>query len=396
MSDKLVHLPALIGPESPVYFFVDATGRATRLDDMADDERARREDRDRIRNLRRDAIIRQLEARESNLGEFPYTARPATHRQIVNKTYNVNGVRVKIRGDEPSIRSIINVLNTYPPRAPTRINDEGNEEFIDLNLLGCDEEGKDVDAPAVGMEKLSATDPHIAAIMKNGDKFSGSGTLMLVTDSNTPTLDTIYVPLYRDTTSGHYSSLGGRIDMPDGSADKELTLNILYNNARRETREESADLIHLSSDGRTDDTSRQYVDIDAGTSPHKYRAYIYYLRLPIDNTRFKTIYNENAVNARNMNFGASYLETDDVVFLSLSNLIARTSEIANTSSISTLEYGNYLTNAGMPIKIRGRTVRVLHALLRAEGTTRAKLNAVFGTGKNATSSLDHGMNHIAA
>ena len=89
-----------------------------------------------------------------------------------------------LRGDEPSIRATLSVLHTYPPKGPVYITADDKEKLTDLTAP-C---GKEIDSesvPEVGMERVSSTDPHINVIMPGGHKFSGSGTLLFVTDAVT-------------------------------------------------------------------------------------------------------------------------------------------------------------------------------------------------------------------
>jgi len=161
MSTEPVYLPALITPSSPLYYFhVDRIGRATSLLDMEDDERRRRDARERRQRLSNEAIVRTLEARESNLDAFPYSLKPATHRSIVSRPYSHRGVNVTLRGDEPSIRSALSVLSTYPPKGPTYIND-GDKRFVSLfsDADTCD----DSQVPAVGMHRATVHGHHVVA-----------------------------------------------------------------------------------------------------------------------------------------------------------------------------------------------------------------------------------------
>lgn len=395
---NFTYLPALIGMEDAVYFLVDSKGTAHNVADLAADERARIEAANRPKQLRRDAMIRQLESRASNLDQFPYATRPVTMREVVTNTYDINGVKVTIRGDEPSIRSVLSVLRTYPPKGPTYLTDDGETKFVDLTADTCSDPVDTTSVSPVGIERLSSTDNHIAAIMPNGQKFSGSGTLLFVTNVNGPNADEIFIPLFRDVDTGYYADLGGRIEMPDGTEEKELTLNILYHNARRETREESADLIQINDDGDSNDNNRIFVDIDSVGTPHKYRSYLRYLKIPYNQNRLRSLYGENASKVRrDPNFGPEYRETNDVVLVSLRNLVNRTDEITRTTDVSAIDNASYQTMDGIPIMVRGRTVRLLSRVFHIDTSTGTR--PVLGTirnHENAIESLDAGINHLSA
>lgn len=402
MSDKFVTLPALISPTSPIYYFlVDENGRAFRVADLATDERAKQEERDRLKILMRDAIIRDLESRASNIDQFPYATRPVGYRQIINKNFDINGVNITLRGDEPSIRAAINVLRTYPPKGPVYLTDDGKENFIDLSSLICStSDSKSV--PPVGMIKKSPNDSHITVIMNDKQKFSGSGSLLLLANQDLAKpfdYTKIFIPLFRDVNTGYYASLGGRIDEPDGSNEKDLTLNILYNNARRESREESAGLIQIDSDKQTDDLKRQYIDIDSpktlDSQHNKYRSYIYYVRIPnaIRWGDFKKMYVQNASKIRrDSNFDSSYHETNDVEFISLARLIIRTSEIIGNSNV--VDFATYMTESGIPIRVRDRTVKILAKLFEGIPGARPKLEMILNSRINSNHTIESGINVI--
>jgi len=401
MTTEFTYLPALISPTSPTYFFVDKMGVATNFADIAADQQAKQDVLDYFKNLNHDAVIRQLDARESNLNQFPYETSPAIYRQIVNKTFEINGVKVTIRGDEPSIRSVISVLSTYPPKGPTYITDDGKETYVNIGSNFCPDDIDPIQVPNVGMERITPTDPHIVAIIPNGKKYSGSGTILLITDQTTTSssLNDIYIPFFRDVKTNTWSCLGGRIDMPNGSAEKDLTLNILYNNAIRESREESADLIQLKSDNQTNDNDRQMIDIKSDTDSHMYRAYIHYLHVPINPNQFTNYFAQNVGRIiRDANFGPEYRETNDVTLIQLNTLINRTEEITTTTDISNIEYAYYTKNDGIPIRIRGRTIRVLDKLFQMNGTVRPVLEKalVQANRKNAVYSVNANMNHLTA
>lgn len=397
MNDKFVILPALIGPTSPIYyFFVDENGHAFRVADLATDERTKLEEKNRLVNLMRDAVIRQLEARSSNLNQFPYATRPVSYRQIVNRTYDINGVKITLRGDEPSIRAALNVLRTYPPKGPVYLTDDGKENFLDLSNFICPDS---TSVPPVGYEKNRPNDSIITIIMPDKQKFNGSGSLLLVTDRDlVAPIDytKIFIPLFRDVESGNYASLGGRIDEPDGSSDKELSLNILYNNARRESREESADLIQISSDNQLNDSTRQFIDIDSLEPSILYRSYIRYVKISatLSLDKFKTMYVQNSSKVRrDANFGPAYLETDNLELLSVASLMTRTLEIMRTTDVSKLDYEYYMTNTSMPIKVRGRTIRVLAKLFEGTPGSR-KIDTFLNTPQEFKYSFDAGMHHM--
>jgi hypothetical protein len=387
MSSEFSYLPALIGPDSPTYFLVDHSGQAHRVADMATDERTRRAEQRRRDRLSNEAIIRELDARESVVNQYPYTVAPVTHRRVVMRPFKINGVNVMIRGDEPSIRSVVNVLQTYPPSGPTFITDTEEDKFYDLTGPLCEDGSGGIDARGVGM-KPYGDGSHIVAIFPDGSEFSGAGTLLFLTTKTADELKAsanlhseIYVPLFHETDSGQYSSLGGRISKPDAD---DLNKNILYVTALKETEEESADLIKIGSDTQDNDGARLYADIDAG-SDTKYRSYPYFGMSPVTLGEIENRYNQNTQAVRRIpGYTDSYRETDDIRLFRLDQLIAQMDAVVAGTDISRLASANLTDRRGNVTQVRGRTVRVLAKLFERTNGNREVLNSIVDPDKLKT------------
>lgn len=350
-------LPAMITVKNyPALFALNTDYKVVPLVDILADATSLKERLEEQAHLRADTIIRRLENRESNLNRYPVVVDPATHRQIIEHKYKINGVDVIIRGDEPSILSVINVLKTYPPSGPTFVT---QEKWHDLNKPGCVD---DLTTPEIGM-RSGKDDKHVSLIYPNKDVYTGSGVIVFL---NLKTADQIkatgidhnqiYIPLFRDVNTGKYASLGGRVDRPKDGPNK----NTLYINAIKETREESADLLHVSSRGDDDDDeSRLYVNIKTTDNNSKYRSYLlhYHTSGRDELDKLEQIYRSNIKYIQsNPVYNDDYRETDDIRFFNLANLTL----IINTlKKRGTITDANILDINGRITNIRGRTMRVL-------------------------------------
>lgn len=370
MSNKFQYLPTMITADRyPYIFHLDHNAKATILEDLVKDEQARQ-------------YNKQYEDAFSKYIRDNHTI---TAQAFITEVYNVNGVEVTIKGSEPSVRAIMDTLKTYPPIGPTYDTDYGEPNYKlncnkDCKCIKCYNKYYGVDekikpepinsknVPEVGIKKID--DEH-SIIITDGENFSGSGFLFFLVTSairnpiDMKTLkanaDKIFIPIFRDTKTKDYNLLGGRISTLDPN---KINKNIIYSNAIKEAREESADSIVIIPDADKTDSKRLYIDIDAKDNKDNTKYRSYFILRYIDNlVTLKNIYDANlSYVLRNplKIYDESYRETDGITFLRLDSIIKtinlnRTVISHNINTLSTINFSDIYGNV---IRVGGRTVKV--------------------------------------
>ena len=368
-------LPALIrGENHPEIFYIDDFAKALRLKDLAYDAYVYEYTQNMLANLK----MSGLDDREI-LEKFPrnmYDPNTRTIRPIVSESFRSNGVEVTIRGDEPSVRSIINVLQTYPPKGPTYSTDEDiRAGYHDLSPP-CKGDAKHTsgsssssgsssksNVPAVGILPLPGSTDHSIVIM-GGSKFSGSGFVVVLTDPKYNNRSYMYIPLFRDKKTGIYNSPGGRIDKTDPD---KADLNILYHNAIKETHEESAGVLTIVKDSNPDDFKRQYTDIDT-IGDTKYRTYLFIQNIDMSSNPLETMKNKYDSNLRNIRttpgYSAAYTETDDIKFFRVSDFVDTIKKIkTSTNLFQNIPSYNFKDVSGSIVAVSGRTIKGIEKMI---------------------------------
>lgn len=177
---------------------------------------------------------------------------------------NQNNIDVVIRGTYNSVMSTVDVLNTYPPtlRVLKDCDKIGTREYVELYGPGSTSTKSIANVPTIGVQDRGSY-----MLVKMGNKtYSGSGSLIMVVETGQPLTNAKFV-LFRDQKTGQYEDLGGKIDKP--SAGVNIDKDILFNNAKKETLEESMKLFTLAKESTT------YVDIESTSDNTFYRVYVY-------------------------------------------------------------------------------------------------------------------------
>jgi hypothetical protein len=358
-------LPAFI-KEYPEIFYIDDYAKALRLKDLAYDAYVYEYTQNMFKNLK----MSGLDDHEI-LEKFPrnmYDPNTRTIRPIVSESFKSNGVEVTIRGDEPSVRSIINVLQTYPPKGPTYSTDE-EIRYYDLSPP-CKGDAKHTtgsssksNVPAVGILPLPGSTDHSIVIM-GGTKFSGSGFVVVLADSKYNDPSDKYIPLFRDKLTGIYNAPGGRIDKTDPD---KTDLNILYHNAIKETYEESAGVLTIVKDSNSDDFKRPHTDIDT-IGDTKYRTYLFLQNVDMGSNplaSMKNKYDSNLLNIRTTpGYSAAYTETDDIKFFRVSDFVDTIKKIkASTNLFQNIPSYNFKDVSGSIVAVGGRTIKGVEKMI---------------------------------
>ena len=310
------------------------------------------------------------------LEKFPrhmYDPNTRTIRPIVSESFRSNGVEVTIRGDEPSVRSIINVLQTYKPKGPTYSTDE-EIRYYDLSppckgdakhTTGSSSVSKS-NVPAVGILPLPGNADHSIVIM-GGTKFSGSGFVVVLTDPKYKDPSDKFIPLFRDRLTGIYNAPGGRIDKTDPD---KADLNILYNNAIKETHEESAGVLAIVKDSDPDDFKRYHTDIDA-IGDTKYRTYAFSQNIDMSSNPLESMkakYDSSLLNIRTApgySNLAAYTETDDIKFFRVSDFVDTIKKIkASTNLFQNIPSYNFKDAYGSIAAVGGRTIKGVEKMIK--------------------------------
>ncbi len=252
---------------------------------------------------------------------------------------NDDGIDVVLRGKYDDVMSVVDVLNTYPPRKIIPGDDNKTIDFSDFS------NNKPKNVPEVGM---IVKGNHILVKM---DKkvYSGSGVLIMIIQKKDNVLfdGNARFVLFRDVNTLQYNDLGGRIDKPISDLDK----NILYINAKKEALEESMSLFKINN------KSDLYVDIESSDTGSLYRVYLYAL-LVDDFTQFSTMYEYNKLQILKnyaANFNEAFRETDNLKIFDYISFINK----LQYYGMGVTSSGIYQTIDGTNQKVSARTTKVI-------------------------------------
>ena len=348
MSEARI-LPAMITARNyPALFALDIDYSTVPLMDIIADAVALKDRLDFEADKTAETIRRRLNQQESNISSYPRTTDPATQRFIIEKKFEKNGIKVTLRGNEPSILAAMNVLEKYPPSGPVTVLQDKWYGFGECETYDT--------TPTIGMNDKDGE--HVELVYPNGSVYSGSGVLVFLNIRSADQIKTagvdysqVYIPVFREVASGKYADLGGRIEKPEFPND-----NTLYANALREAREESANFLDLNLVGDNDE-NRVHVDItNDNVNGPRYRSYISHLKINGRDSldKIASSYKTNTAYIRsNPVYNAEYRETDDIRFISLASLITKLGSMSGTPTDT-----NILDINGAITPIRGRTMRV--------------------------------------
>jgi hypothetical protein len=257
---------------------------------------------------------------------------------------NQNGIDVVIRGTYNHVMSVIDVLNTYPPT----INDksEPSKKFFPLNSSNLKQPMGSI--PSIGIQDNGSK--HMFVKMDN-KVFSGSGSLIMVVEDGQASTAAKFV-LFRNTKSGYFEELGGKIDKPTNTT---IDANILFTNCKKESEEESMKLFNLNN------VSPVFVDIQSTLDNTFYRVYVYLFK--INNIeQLSSYYNHNRdIVLRSNNFTDADRETD------ILNLFDYQSFISKLGDYNAINYdiknGVFRSTTGRHVEVDGRTIKVISHLI---------------------------------
>lgn len=267
------------------------------------------------------------------------------------KYKNNQGVEVILRGTYDDVMSAIDVLNMYPPDK-RECTESGKRTYVPI--YGSDPNAKkNTSVPKVGQIKKG----DFLQLRMNNKTYSGSGAVIMVVEKNFP-IDSAKIILFKDSKNNQYQETGGKIDI--SLANKQITQDTLFENARKETNEESLHLFDL------DKESPYFIDIESTTDNTFYRVYLYvfemknikHLETLYDNNREQIFEYKNSI--RNLE---DYMETDKLYLFDFKTFMQTLDRynplIYNTS------YGTFNTANG-PVTVRGRTMKAI-AKMKADG-----------------------------
>lgn len=262
---------------------------------------------------------------------------------------NTNGIDAIIRGTYLNVMSIVDVLNTYPPKKRECSDRKDEKKYVPLyGQSGAIPKN----VPTIGIKKSGK---HIELII-GSTTYSGSGSLILIFPTNQTHLDYAKIVLFRGTgeTAGLYQETGGKID---SAKNKNVDQNTLFENAKKETEEESKKLFTLSKE------SSQIIDIVNSVSSTTYRVYVYAISLSDSDIKdLSTKYNKNGLEIdSNVDlYGDSYKETDNVALFSYKDFAETIKK--NYNQGLDLKSGDFITDNRDKVKVAGRTINIVSQL----------------------------------
>jgi hypothetical protein len=264
---------------------------------------------------------------------------------------NKNGIDIIMRGSYDDVMSTVDVLNTYPP-----LKRDGKDSARILRNIVT---GKPFDTsvtlqpkvPDVGIQDKG---DHMLVKMDN-KTYSGSGTLIMVVQTGKPLTESKFV-LFRASDTKLYQELGGRIDKPVGGVGN-VDREILFNNAKKESEEESMVLFKLSN------KSPIFVDIESQDNNTYYRVFLYVFST--DNlSQLPLMYEANKAQILtnySTNFNEAYRESDKLDLFDYQTFINKLKTYS--ASGQNVSSGIFMAVNGANINVRGRTIKVISKFL---------------------------------
>lgn len=259
--------------------------------------------------------------------------------QLYEQKYvNKNGISVSISGSYNDVRSVLDILNSYPPQKQIDCNDK---KYISLDQT-IQSLNKSINVIKNGK--------HINVKIDN-KIYTGSGSLIMIIDKKNPSRPKFM--LFKDPKTKQCQDLGGRIDDPNTIIDG----SILFNNAKKETIEESMNLIQLEN------SSEHYVDIQSTLDDTYYRCYLYFIQVD-DINQIKSLFDHNKYQVLDNyinNFNESYRELDNIVLFDYYNFIKKLDTYnVHKYGIST---GVFQSIDGTSEYVRDRTLQTISKLM---------------------------------
>ena len=272
---------------------------------------------------------------------------------------NQNGVDVVVRGTYNNVMSTVDVLNTYPP-VPRTNDKQSDDGYVDLYGPGSVSKKPNANVPTVGVQDRGS---YILVTMNN-KTYSGSGSLIMVVETGQPLISAKFV-LFRDAKTRQYKDLGGNIDRP--SQGVNIDKDILFNNSKKESGEESMKLFSLTKE------SPSFVDIESTSDNTYYRVYVYIFEMT-NISHLATHYDSNKTQILTnfaKNFTSADRETDNLGLFDYRTFMKK------LGTLSVLNHnvaeGTFQTTTGSMEKVGGRTMKVI-AQLSANNTLNDMIN----------------------
>jgi hypothetical protein len=271
---------------------------------------------------------------------------------------NQSGIDVVLRGAYESVMGVVDVLNTYPPKCLGNYNDKANESAM-IDIFGRDPDDPDdpgdrypSTVPKVGV-KINANNS-INIIMNNGKTYSGSGSIILVIQKNDirSIATRTKIVLFKNQKKQKYEEPGGMIDK---SFEKTADENTLFENAKKETREETRDLIIITK------PSKQYIEIESIGNTW-YRVYVYMMVVDdIDDIGDKYNFNRQKIdeNFTTSRYSHDFKETSNLEFFDFKTFVTRLNN--NYGTVPSFNTDGKFTpiEGGLPLTVSGRAMRII-------------------------------------
>ncbi len=253
---------------------------------------------------------------------------------------NANGVDVVIKGSYDDVTSVTDTLTANPP-----IKYPVNGSVVSLP--------KDIikQKPRIQIGQIDKGD--FIDIVSGSKIYSGSGIVLMVYDASKPEKGYKFI-MFRDSKTKMYSETGGKIDKPHQST--PIDMDLLFNNASRETMEESINLFNIKSQ------TPHYLDIESTTDDTYYRVYLYLLNMP-DFDKLPKLFEENKKYIYEnpiMHFKDSYREVDNLILLDYDKFIEKLVKYGASAKI--ISRIIFQISLGEFVYVRGRTINTINSL----------------------------------
>lgn len=276
-----------------------------------------------------------------------------------NKIYgqiyeNNNGVKVLIQGEYDSVMSTLAVLKAYPP---ARIPQGVEYEYDLLDDSGITNTIRyDSSVPKVAY--TVAKDNII--ILADKKKYSGSGVLIIAIDDVDPiSKSKAKIILVNSNESDMYEEFGGKIDKT-----VEVNSETLFNNARKETQEESMMLFDVTT------KSMYSVDIESQVTGTYYKIFVYLIKIKNLST-LPQLYEANKVQVYNVNKDKAFKETNSLRLFNYSDFINKMNDLGSSANI--ISKSSFKNTYNDFVNVRSRTIKTMYQLINSSDKILDKL-----------------------
>ena len=280
-----------------------------------------------------------------NLKEFvdPTKAIDNTYEEIYT---NETGIKVTLKGDYNDVKQVLVSLGRVPPSKYKTDPDK----WIDI----IEEKSTTLPpAPPLYYDKFSSR-----IVMIGNKKYSGSGALLIAFDSTDVNFKHPFVLLIKSNHNGTFEDLGGTIDKDTKKVPVDNA--VLFTNAAKEAKEESALLFDLLTPAKTE------TEIESADTGLYYKVYVYYvviqdlLNVPQQfRENLRILYNDSKYR------DPSYRETSNAELFDLNYMIDQLKEYGQSVEFTSSDI--FKTKSGNFVKVRGRTLRCLYKLFVQSG-----------------------------